>query len=249
MFRDCVSRPADGGALPFSQHDLILGTSVFTRLASPTRPGVPPAAPPRRRRVHKAASDVRVGRVDGRGRSVDTFANGSGQNGRRAPSQAVSAIDRPVGASSGARLCAGGPAGAGAGAGVSDAIMRTQMSHRRIVQHRPDVSQAWSTRRSPLRRLRLPGAERSSLKPAAFELFGAAVVLLDPHDSRGGELARCGAVFAQQPWRSPWAALPRRQLLPSTKRQNWRCTSADRLWVHGTHPRTVEVQSQKIQIV
>ena len=104
-----------------------------------------------------------------------------------------------------------GPAGAGAGAGVSDAIMRTQMSHRRIVQHRPDVSQAWSARRTPLRRLRLPGAERSSLKPAAFELFGAAVVLLDPHDSRGGELARCGAVFA--PWRSPCqlgciAALP-----------------------------------------
>mmetsp|Transcript_28039 Transcript_28039/g.84304 ORF Transcript_28039/g.84304 Transcript_28039/m.84304 type:complete len:363 (-) Transcript_28039:36-1124(-) len=119
-----------------------------------------------------------------RGRSVDAFANGSGQNGRRASSQAVSAIDRPVGASSGARLRAGGPAGAGAGAGVSDAIMRTQMSHRRIVQHRPDVSQAWSTRRTPLRRLRLPGAERSSLKPAAFELFGAAAVLLDADDSR-----------------------------------------------------------------
>ena len=242
-------RSRDGGALPFSQHDLILGTSVFTRLASPTRPGVPPAAPPRRRRVHKAASDVRVGRVDGRGRSVDTFANGSGQNGRRAPSQAVSAIDRPARVSSGARLCAGGPAGAGAGAGVSDAIMRTQMSHRRIVQHRPDVSQAWSARRTPLRRLRLPGAERSSLKPAAFELFGAAVVLLEPHDSRGGELARCGAVFARQPWRSPWAALPRRQLLTSTKRQHCYCKTADRLWVHGTHPGTVFLQSQKIQIV
>ena len=153
----------------------------------------------------------------GWGRSVDAFANGSGQNGRWASSQAVSAIDRPVGASSGARLCAGGPAGAGAGAGVSDAIMRTQMSHRRIVQHRPDVSQAWSARRTPLRRLRLPGAERSSLKPAAFELFGAAVVLLDPHDSRGGELARCGAVFARQPWRSPWAALPETAVIAFNK--------------------------------
>ena len=89
----------------FSQHDLILRTSVFARPASPTRLGVPPAAPPRRRRVHKAASDVRVGRVDGRGRSVDAFANGSGQNGRRASSQAVSAIDRPVGV----RRCTIGP--------------------------------------------------------------------------------------------------------------------------------------------
>ena len=239
----------DRGALPSSHHDLILRTSVFARPASPTRLGVPRAAPPRRRRVRKAASDVRVGRVDGRGRSIDAFANGSGQNGRRASSQAVSAIDRPARVSSGARLCAGGPAGAGAGAGVSDAIMRTQMSHRRIVQHRPDVSQAWSTRRSPLRRLRLPGAERSSLKPAAFELFGAAVVLLEPHDSRGGELAPGGAVFAQQPWRSPWAALPRWQLLPSTKRQNCWCITADRLSVHGTHPGTVVIHSQKIQIV
>ena len=113
-------------------------------------------------------------RIWGGARSVYTSANSSGQNGRRASSQAVSAIDWSVGASSGACLCAvcaGGPAGAGAGAGVSDAVMRTQMSHKRIVQHRPDVSQAWSTRRTPLRRLRLPGAERSPLKPPAFELL------------------------------------------------------------------------------
>jgi len=34
-----------------------------------------------------------------------------------------------------------------------------------------------------------------SLKPAAFELFGAVVVLLKPHDSRGGELVPGGAAL------------------------------------------------------
>jgi len=89
-------------------------------------------------RLWKSASVASTGG----GQSADAFANGSGQNGRRASSQAVSAIDRPARASSGACLCAGGPAGAGAGAGVSDAIMRTQISHRRTFQHRPEVSQA-----------------------------------------------------------------------------------------------------------
>ena len=150
-------------------------------------------------------------------RSVDAFANGSGQNGQRASSRAVSEIDRSMRARSRARSCAGGAAGAGAGAGVSDANTRTQISHRRIFQHRPVVSQAWSTRSTPLRRLRLPGAERPSLKPTAFELFDAAAVLLEPHDSRGAELAPGGALFAQQPWRSPWAALRERQLFAFNK--------------------------------
>ena len=182
-------------------------------------------------------------------RSVDAFANGSGQNGQGASSRAVSEIDRSTRARSGARLCAGGAAGAGAGAGVSDAITWTQISHRRIFQHHPLVSQAWNTRSTPLWRLRLPGAERPSLKPAAFELFDAAAVLLEPHDSRGVELAPGGAVFAQLPWRSPWAALRERQLLTSTKRKNWLGDSADRRWGPGPHPRTVESPSQKIQIV
>ena len=140
--------------------------------------------------------------------SVDAFANDSGQNGQGASSRAVSEIDRSTCVRSRARSCAGGAAGAGAGAGVSDANSRTQISHRRTFQHRPLVSQAWSTRSTPLRRLRLPGAERPSLKPAAFQLFDAAAVLLEPHDSRGVELAPGGALFAQLPWRSPWAALP-----------------------------------------
>mmetsp|Transcript_5690 Transcript_5690/g.17841 ORF Transcript_5690/g.17841 Transcript_5690/m.17841 type:complete len:203 (-) Transcript_5690:469-1077(-) len=62
-----MARAPDARPLPSKRQGPILGTSVFTLPASPTRPGVPPAAPPRRRRVHKAASDVRVGRVDGRG--------------------------------------------------------------------------------------------------------------------------------------------------------------------------------------
>ena len=54
--------------------------------------------------------------------------------------------------------------------------------------------------------------------------------------------------------RSNHDALPgllsgRGSYLPSTKRQNWQCNSADRLWVHGTHPGSVELHSQKIQIV
>ena len=57
----------EAGALPFRQQDLILRTNVFVHSASTTRPGVPPAGPPRRRRVHNAASDVRDGRVDERG--------------------------------------------------------------------------------------------------------------------------------------------------------------------------------------
>ena len=69
----------------------------------------------------------------------------------------------------------------------------------------------------PLLRLRLPGAERPSLKPAAFKLFDAAAVLLEPHDSRGAELAPGGALFAQQPWRSPWAALRERQFFAFNK--------------------------------
>ena len=133
-------------------------------------------------------------------RSVDASANGSGQNGQGASSRAVSEIDRSTRARSGARSCAGGAAGAGAGAGVSDAITRTQISHRRIFQDHLLVSQAWNTRSTPLRRLRLPGAERSSLKPAALELFdAAAVLLLEAHDSRGAKLAPGGALFAQLP--------------------------------------------------
>jgi len=133
-------RTEDRGALPFSQQDLILRTSVLARTASPTRPGVPPAAPPRRRRVHKAASDVRVGRVDGRG-TVRRRVWERQRPERPTGVEPGSVRDRSTGARVLRRLFVR-PAGAGAGAGVSDAIMRTQISHRRTFQHRPGVSQA-----------------------------------------------------------------------------------------------------------
>ena len=139
-------------------------------------------------------------------RSVDAFANGSGQNGQRASSRAVSEIDRSTRARSGARSCAGGAAGAGAGAGVSDAITRTQISHRRIFQHHPLVSQAWNTRSTPLRRLRLPGAEGLRSNPPHFSF-------LTPPPCSWNLTTRAGAKWPravpslQLPWRSPWAAL------------------------------------------
>ena len=182
-------------------------------------------------------------------RSVDAFANGSGQNGQGASSRAVSEIDRSTRARSGARSCAGGAAGAGAGAGVSDANTRTQISHRRTFQHRPLVSQAWSTRSTPLRRLRLPGAERPSLKPPHLSF-------LTPPPCSWNLTTRAGPNWprAVPSLRSYHGALPGllslgEAKLSSTKRQNWHCTSADLLWGPCTHPKTVWVQSQKIQIV